>query len=91
MNKDQIRAAMPPDLLAMADEIRDTFDAKLVWLQLPDGTEFGTPPEPGIKLSEMVILSDDKRWDARTVAKSKQTQPRAGKVPPRSNKRYSGE
>lgn len=39
----QIREAMGPEFCAVADSLRDTFGAKLVWLKT-DAVSMGTPP-----------------------------------------------
>ena len=43
----KIRAAMGPEMSAVADTLRDTFGAKLTWLETPSLT-MGTKPEEGI-------------------------------------------
>jgi hypothetical protein len=43
---ERIREAMGPEFCAVADALRETFGAKLVWLQTPRLT-VGTEPEEG--------------------------------------------
>lgn len=44
---EKIRSAMGPDLRAVADALRETFSAKLTWLQTPSLT-VGERPEEGV-------------------------------------------
>ena len=44
---EKVRAAMGPDLRAIADALRETFNAKLYWLETPSLT-VGTEPERGV-------------------------------------------
>lgn len=45
---EKIRAAMGPDMCAVADALRETFgDVKLNWLETPSFT-LGTKPEEGV-------------------------------------------
>lgn len=40
---ERIREAMGPDFCAVADALRETFGAKLAWLETPE-IQTGTPP-----------------------------------------------
>lgn len=44
---EKVRAAMGPDLRAVADALRERFNAKLSWLETPTMTH-GTEPERGV-------------------------------------------
>lgn len=44
---EKIRAAMGPELTAIADSLRETFGAKLTWLETPT-LSMGTKPEEGV-------------------------------------------
>jgi hypothetical protein len=44
---EKVRAAMGPELRAIADALRETFGAKLSWLETPT-MSVGTEPEWGV-------------------------------------------
>lgn len=44
---ERVRQAMGPDLAAVADTLRSTFGAKLVWLETPSLT-MGEKPDDGV-------------------------------------------
>jgi hypothetical protein len=44
---EKIRAAMGPEMCAVADALRETFGAKIAWLETPTLT-LGTKPEEGV-------------------------------------------
>lgn len=44
---EKMRAAMGPEMCAVADALREAFGAKLVWLATPTLT-MGTKPEEGV-------------------------------------------
>lgn len=44
---EKIRSAMGPELCAIADALRETFGAKLTWLETPS-LSMGTKPEEGV-------------------------------------------
>lgn len=43
---EKMRAAMGPELCSIADALRETFGAKLIWLETPT-VKVGTEPEQG--------------------------------------------
>lgn len=44
---EKIRAAMGPEMCAVADALRETFGAKLAWLETP-ALSIGERPEEGV-------------------------------------------
>lgn len=67
MTADEVRAAMGPDMCAVADALRERFGAKLEWLRT-DSLELGKPLPPAEPIGEKAYLRQRCRADARAAA-----------------------